>query len=41
MPLVGYNLNFDIAFINKSLKINDFSTLKNERHDLLSYIKRK
>ena len=41
LPLVGYNLNFDIAFIDKSLKRNNLSTLKNERHDLLSYIKRK
>lgn len=41
LPLVGYNLNFDIGFIDKSLKKNGFSTLKNKRHDLLSYIKRK
>ena len=41
LPLVGYNLNFDIAFIDKSLKRNNFPTLKNKRYDLLSYIKRK
>lgn len=41
LPLVGYNLSFDIAFIDKSLKRNNFPTLKNKRYDLLSYIKRK
>lgn len=41
LPLVGYNLSFDIAFIDKSLKRNNFQTLKNKRYDLLSYIKRK
>ncbi len=38
--LVGYNIDFDIRFINNKLKKYGLSQLKNKRYDLLKYIKK-
>lgn len=39
-PLVGYNLNFDIMFINMALKQLGKNQVTNKKYDLLSYIKK-
>ncbi len=38
--LVGYNIDFDIRFINNKLKRYGISQLKNKRYDLLKFVKR-
>lgn len=38
--LVGYNINFDINFINKSLKDFGKPLLKNKKYDLLKFVKK-
>lgn len=38
--LVGYNINFDLAFINKYLEKSGIDVLSNKRYDLLQFIKR-
>ncbi|MCW6660851.1 type I-E CRISPR-associated endoribonuclease Cas2e [Aerococcaceae bacterium NML201209] len=37
--LVGYNIEFDISFINSELKRQGFERLNNPRMDLLKYVK--
>lgn len=37
--LVGYNLSFDIAFINQALKSLGMGSLKNKTYDLMKYVK--
>lgn len=39
-PLVGYNLNFDIMFINSALKQARKNQIKNKKYDLLNYVKK-
>lgn len=39
-PIVGYNLKFDIMFINKSLKKLNKEKLLNKKYDLLNYVKK-
>ena len=39
-PLVGYNLDFEIKFINKALKTMGKEPLTNKKYDLLKYIKK-
>jgi CRISPR-associated endoribonuclease cas2 len=38
--LVGYNVNFDIKFINEALKRNGQSQLTNKVYDVMKYVKR-
>ena len=38
--LVGYNVNFDIRFINEALKRNGQSQLTNKVYDVMKYVKR-
>lgn len=40
LPIVGYNLNFDIMFINKVLRSLNKNHLLNKRYDLLTYVKK-
>ena len=40
LPLIGFNINFDIRFINESLKDLGLGLIKNEVIDLLPYVKR-
>ncbi len=40
LDIVGYGVNFDIKFIDYNLKNLGMSTLKNNRHDLIKYVKR-
>lgn len=40
LPLIGYNLNFDIMFINKALKNFGLGQLLNKKYDLLEYVKK-
>lgn len=40
LPIVGYNLNFDIMFINKAMRSLNKSNLANKRYDLLTYVKK-
>lgn len=39
-PLVGYNLNFDIMFLNRALKKLGKDQLRNKKYDLLTYVKK-
>lgn len=39
-PIVGYNLNFDVDFINRYLKLHGKERLTNQKYDLLSYVKK-
>lgn len=38
--MVGYNLDFDIKFINKALKTMGKPPLTNKKYDLLKYVKK-
>ncbi len=38
--LVGYNIDYDIRFINNKLKKHGLQQIKNKRYDLLKYVKR-
>lgn len=38
--LVGYNINFDISFINKSLINLGIKPIKNKTYDLMKYVKK-
>lgn len=38
-PLVGYSINFDLGFLNYSLKQLEQPLIKNRNYDLLKYIK--
>ncbi len=38
--LIGYNINFDISFINHKLKKLGLSVLKNNTYDLMKYVKK-
>lgn len=38
--LVGYNINFDLNFLNNALKKCSKKVLKNKRYDLLNYVKK-
>lgn len=40
LPLVGYNLNFDIEFINRYLDDYDMELLTNKKIDILPYVKK-
>lgn len=40
LPIVGYNLQFDIAFINRYFETYDIQKLTNKKYDLLKYIKK-
>ena len=37
--LVGYNINFDIKFINESLKRQEKPKIKNMTYDVMQYVK--
>ena len=38
--LIGYNVNFDLAFINRSLMDNAYNSLNNRTYDLLHFVKK-
>ena len=38
--LVGYNVEFDINFLNNKLRRLKWPTIKNKRYDLLHYVKK-
>ncbi len=38
--IVGYKVDFDIAFINQELKHFGLNSLKNKRYDLMKYVKK-
>ncbi|MBS6062677.1 type I-E CRISPR-associated endoribonuclease Cas2 [Criibacterium bergeronii] len=38
--LVGYNIDFDLKFLNHLLKLNGIEEIKNNRHDIIKYIKK-
>lgn len=40
LPLVGYNINFDIRFINKALESLEMDRISNKSYDLLRYVKK-
>ena len=40
LPIVGYNINFDIMFINAALGKNGFSSIGNKAVDLLKIVKK-
>lgn len=40
LPLVGYNVNFDIRFINKALDDLKMDRISNKNYDLLRYVKK-
>lgn len=40
LPLVGYNINFDIRFINKALDSLEMDRISNKSYDLLRYVKK-
>lgn len=40
LPLVGYNVNFDIRFINKALESLEMDRISNKSYDLLRYVKK-
>lgn len=40
LPLVGYNVNFDIRFINKALESLEMDRINNKSYDLLRYVKK-
>lgn len=40
LPLVGYNVNFDIRFINKALDKLKMDRISNKNYDLLRYVKK-
>ena len=40
LPLVGYNINFDIRFINKALDSLEMDRISNKNYDLLRYVKK-
>lgn len=40
LPLVGYNVNFDIRFINKALDSLEMDRINNKSYDLLRYVKK-
>lgn len=40
LPLVGYNVNFDIRFINKALDNLKMDRINNKSYDLLRYVKK-
>lgn len=37
--IIGYNVEFDIKFINETLKRNDYPVLKNKVYDIIKYVK--
>lgn len=40
LPIIGYNVKFDISFINENLRRNKMKTINNSFYDLIVYIKR-
>ena len=37
--VIGYNVDFDVKFINEALKRNNYSQLKNKSYDIMKYVK--
>ncbi len=40
LPMVGYNINFDLAFLNRYLEKYDMELLTNKKIDILPYVKK-
>lgn len=38
-PIIGYNIDFDIKFLNQALQRNGFAPIKNKTYDLMKYVK--
>lgn len=38
-PIIGYNIDFDIKFLNQALQRNGFVSIKNKTYDLMKYVK--